>query len=55
MIKEWIQSRFGEKTTWFALLAVITSFSALDLTDEQKLAIATFGSILVVAPERRAK
>lgn len=51
MIIDWLKSRFGEKSSWFAIFAVCSAFGVMTLTPEQQSAVATLAAILFVIPE----
>lgn len=45
---KWLGSRLSEPSTWLALMTVGVAFFGMDLTPDQKLAIAGLGSALFV-------
>lgn len=49
-MKQYFINRFSEKSTWFAVFAVIAAFTGWQMTTEQQIAIAILGSILAGAP-----
>jgi hypothetical protein len=49
-MKDYFLNRLREKSTWFALFAVIAAFTGWQMTPEQQIAVAFLASVLAGAP-----
>jgi hypothetical protein len=49
-MKDYFLNRLREKSTWFALFAVISAFTGWQMTPEQQIAVALLASVLAGSP-----
>jgi hypothetical protein len=49
-MKDYFLNRLREKSTWFALFAVIAAFTGWQMTQEQQIAVALLASVLAGSP-----